>query len=205
VQKQKIILQGGGGHARVVLDCLMVQQNVEVIGIFDPNYSGLLRGIPQKGKYDPTFHRDAKAIIAIGDNEVRKQVVAFTEHEFTNAIHPSVIVSDSVTMGTGNMLLHGVIIQSEVQIGSHVILNTGSQVDHDCKIGDYVHLAPRVTLCGTVEVGEGTFLGAAAVVIPGRKIGAWSIVGAGSVVTRDIPDFAVAFGNPARVVKMLRS
>jgi sugar O-acyltransferase (sialic acid O-acetyltransferase NeuD family) len=204
VLKQKVILQGGGEHARVVVDCLIAQPNVDVIAIFDPKYSGMLFGVPQLGKYDPSFQKDARAIVSIGDNKIRKQVVALTEHEFTNAIHPSVIASPSAGFGDGNMFLHGVIIQSQAQVGNHVIINTGSRVDHDCTIGNYAHLAPGAILCGTVTIGEGAFVGAGAVVIPGKKIGAWAIVGAGSVVTRDIPDHAVAFGNPARIVKMLK-
>src|SRR5215207_3937654 len=159
----KIILQGGGEHARVVLDCLL-DQGADVLGLFDPKYSGSLFGIPQRGVYDPSFVPDARAIVAIGDNATRKQVVGKTRHVFTNAIHPSVIFSKFATLGVGNMLLHRVTVQAQTQIGHHVIINTGSQVDHDCVIGDFVHLAPSVVLCGTVHVGEGTFIGAAATV-----------------------------------------
>jgi acetyltransferase EpsM len=59
-----------------------------------------------------------------------------------------------------------------------------------------------VVLCGTVKVGEGTLIGARAIVIPGKKIGKWVTIGAGSVVVKDIPDYAVAVGNPARVIKI---
>ena len=46
-------------------------------------------------------------------------------------------------------------------------------------------------------------IGAGAIVLPRRTIGEGSIVGAGSIVTRDIPDHVVAFGQPARVVRRL--
>jgi sugar O-acyltransferase (sialic acid O-acetyltransferase NeuD family) len=194
----KIILQGGGEHARVVLDALLTQ-NANVVGLFDPKYSGELFGVPQRGAYDPSFEGDAKAIIAIGDNAIRKKVAGYTAHSFTNVIHSSVILSPSAFLGVGNMILHGAIIQAQALIGDHVIINTGAQVDHDCKIGDFAHLAPGVVLCGMVSIGEGAFIGAGAVILPGRKIGAWSTVGAGSVVLQDIPDNAVAVGNPARI------
>jgi sugar O-acyltransferase (sialic acid O-acetyltransferase NeuD family) len=141
------------------------------------------------------------AIIAIGDNSIRKKVAERTRHAFTNAIHPSVILSKFATLGNGNMLLHGSIVQAQSRIANHVIINTGTNVDHDCVIEDYVHLAPGVVLCGCVSVGEGAFIGAGTVVIPGKKIGAWATVGAGSVVISDIPEFAVAVGNPAKVIK----
>jgi sugar O-acyltransferase (sialic acid O-acetyltransferase NeuD family) len=199
----KIILQGGGEHARVVLDCLL-DRGVEVLGLFDPKYSGALFGVPQRGVYDPLFAPDAKAIVAIGDNNTRKMVAGKTLHGFSNAIHISVIFSKFASIGVGNMLLHRATVQAQARIGDHVIINTGTQVDHNCDIGDYVHLAPGVVLCGTVRVGEGAFIGAASTVIPGRQVGAWAVVGAGSVVTKDVPDHAVVVGNPARVIRMMK-
>lgn len=49
-------------------------------------------------------------------------------------------------------------------------------------------------------VGEGAFIGANAVILPGRRIGRFAIVGAGSVVTKDVPDYAVCWGAPARLI-----
>jgi len=200
VATYKIILQGGGQHARVVLDCALAQGH-DVVSVYDPKYNEQLYGIPQRGEYDADADLGAHAIVAIGDNALRKKVVEKTKHPFANAIHPSVILSPFAILGQGNMLLQGTIVQSQAKIGNHVILNTGSQVDHDCIIEDYVHLGPGVILCGRVQIGEGSFIGAGATVIPGKKVGAWSIVGAGSVVIDHIPDYVVAVGNPARVVK----
>ncbi len=195
-----IILQGGGEHARVVLDCLKAA-GANVIGLFDPKYSGQLMGVSQLGAYKPDFEPGAGAIIAIGDNATRKIVAEKTMHSFKNAIHPSVLVSSYAKMGIGNMILHGVIVQAQTVIGNHVILNTGVRVDHDCVIEDFVHIAPGAILCGTVEVGEGAFIGAGAIIIPGKKIGKWAVVGAGAVVISNIPDYAVAVGNPASIIK----
>lgn len=196
----RIILVGGGQHARVVLDCLLSQQ-ADVAGLFDTRYTGDLFGVPQRGEYDPAFEPGALAIVAVGDNAIRKTIAHKTKHGFTNAIHTSAILSRHLSMGTGNMILHGAIIQTQVSVGNHVIINTGSQVDHDCILEDFVHLAPGVVLCGSVTVGEGALVGAGTTVIPGKKIGAWATIGAGSVVIQDIPDHAVAVGNPARVIK----
>jgi sugar O-acyltransferase (sialic acid O-acetyltransferase NeuD family) len=197
----KIIIQGGGEHARVVLDCLLAQ-GADVLGLFDPKYTGSLFGVPQRGSYDPFFAPEARAVVAIGDNIVRKKVAGITTHAFTNAIHPSATISRFASFGVGSMILHGAIIQAQARVGDHVIINTGTQVDHDCVIGNFVHLAPKVVLCGTVQVGEGTFIGASATVIPGKKIGAWAIIGAGAVVISDVPDGAVVVGNPAKIIRI---
>lgn len=191
------ILQGGGEHARVVLDALLASGH-SVQAIFDPKNSGSIMDVPQRGPYQPEFEKSARAIVAIGDNALRKRVVGQTKHAFGQVIHPSAVVSTTTQIGDGTMVLHGVIVQAFAVIGKHVILNTGSRVDHDCKLGDYVHVAPGAILCGTVEVGEGALIGAGSVVLPGRRIGAWAVVGAGSVVTHNVPDNAVVKGNPAR-------
>ena len=196
----KIILQGGGGHARVVLDCLL-SQGATVVGIFDPKLTSHLLGVAPLGEYNPQVEPEALAIVAIGDNAIRKEVAERTKHLFTNTQHSSAIFSQHAQLGTGNVILHGSIVQALTKIGNHVVINTGAQVDHDCVVEDYVHLAPGARLCGNVRVGEGALIGAGAVVIPGKKVGAWATVGAGAVVISDIPDYAVAVGNPARIIK----
>lgn len=197
--EHKVILLGGGGHAKVVIDCLLAQGR-EVVAVVDQKNKGALLGIRRHEKYDPLLHRDAALLIAIGDNKVRQKLAAQTSHSFTSTVHPSAIVSSFATTGDGTMILHRAVVQAECVIGKHVILNTGSQVDHDGHIGDYVHIAPRAVLCGNVTVGEGTLIGAGAVILPGVRIGKWAVVGAGAVVTKDVEDRAVVAGVPGRVI-----
>lgn len=199
-----VIIQGGGEHARVVLDCLLAQKQ-NVLGLFDPKYSDELFGVKQRGVYDPDFQPGALAIVAIGDNVLRKKVVTMTTHHFTNAIHPTTIISPFVSLGEGCMILHGSIIQAQSSIGNHVIVNTGAKIDHDCDIGDFVHIGPGAILCGTVVIGEGSFLGAGSIILPGKKVGRWTTIGAGTIVMHDIPDGAVVVGNPGRIIKYQNS
>lgn len=196
----KYILQGAGGHAAVVAECLK-DMKTEVIAIIDPDPSAKLFDVPVKNKYDAEFEKDALVLIAIGDNNLRKKVAGSTKHKFGNAIHPSALISVSSKIGNGNMILHNAIVQARCVVGDHVILNTASQIDHDCVIGDYVHVAPGAILCGNVKVGDGSLIGAGSVLLPGISVGNNCTVAAGSAVFKDVPDNAVVLGNPARVVK----
>lgn len=196
----EIFLYGGGGHGKVVLDCLQ-EQGAQVKAIIDNKYTGELLGVKRFTELPDTIDDNSAVIIAIGDNRVRKELSQNIRLPFANAIHSSARISRHALIGTGIMILHNVIVQIGATIGNHVILNTGAQVDHDCVIGDYVHVAPRSVLCGSITVGEGTLIGAGAVIKPGVRIGAWAIVGAGAVVVKDLPDYAVAVGNPARIIK----
>lgn len=200
VPPESVLLQGGGGHARVVIDALR-SISVDVAGIFDPRLKGVYASIPLLGDYNADYLPVAKVIVAIGDNVVRMNVAALTKHKFTKVIHSSVILAPDVLVGAGSMVLHGAIVQTGSSIGQHVIVNTGVSIDHDCVIEDYVHIAPGAVLCGAVKIGRGTLVGARAVVIPGKKIGKGCTIGAGTVVLHDIPDFSIAVGNPARIIK----
>ena len=85
------------------------------------------------------------------------------------------------------------------------IVNTGASVDHDCVVGDHSHISPQACLAGNVWLGEEVMIGIGAMIVPGRRIGARTVVGAGAVVTRDLPDGVVAWGCPARIVRLKAS
>lgn len=72
-------------------------------------------------------------------------------------------------------------------------------MDHECRRGNGVRVGPGANLAGVVPVSDYSFIGTGAVVLPRIKIGADVIVGAGSLVTKDVPDGMVTFGNPAKV------
>jgi len=55
--------------------------------------------------------------------------------------------------------------------------------------------------CPPIEVGDNVWIGTNVIVLPGRKIGKSSIVGAGAVVTKDVPEYAIVAGNPAKVIR----
>ena len=61
----------------------------------------------------------------------------------------------------------------------------------------------QVLTCKPVVIKKGAWIGAGATVLPGVTVGKYAIVGASSVVTHDVLDYAVAVGNPAKVIKML--
>ncbi|MDR2149052.1 MAG: acetyltransferase [Tannerella sp.] len=195
-------LIGAGGHAKVVIDILRAN-NIEIEGIYDsnPNCEDLLN-IPFLGSEEGKSFDAKPVIISIGNNQTRKKVASgINDANYVKAIHPSSIISDNVMIGEGTVIMHGAIIQNSGMIGKHVIINTGASVDHDCIIDDFAHISPGVVLCGNVHIGEGSHIGAGAVCIPGIKVGKWCTVGAGAVVTKNIPDYTVAVGTPARVIK----
>lgn len=193
-----MILFGVGGHGKVVLNACQT----EVIAFVDDNKSIQVFREREVVTYDSEYHPQAEVVIAIGDNEIRQKVAKRVKHSFGIVKAASAVIDQTASVGVGSQVLHGAILQADVLVGEHTIVNTGASIDHDCILGSYCHIAPQVTLCGSVHVGDGTIIGAGSTVVPGIKIGKWCKIGAGSVVTKDIPDFGVAVGNPARVIKI---
>jgi acetyltransferase-like isoleucine patch superfamily enzyme len=105
-------------------------------------------------------------------------------------------------------------IEQNVHIICHHKIHIGSNVSitGNCAIVDTTHPYEDVnnpTKIGarildddaSVEIGNGCFIGFGSTILPNVKIGEYSIIGAGSVVTKDVPSYCVAIGNPAKVVK----
>ena len=146
--------------------------------------------------------RTTDFFISIGNNAIREKIfLRFAEMQRypVNAIHPSAIIGQPVTIGSyGVMISAGVCINPLASIGDGAICNTGCIIEHECKIGAFAHIAPGAVLCGNVTVGNGSFVGAGAVVRQGVKIGENVMIGAGAVVVKDVEDNQTMVGNPLR-------
>lgn len=207
-----VMIIGGGGHAKVVVDILTQQKTFTVVGIIDKQ-AGIgqyIAGIPIIGddsSIEDFFGKNLiNAIIAIGDNKQRAYLYERLRdigYTLVNAIHPSAVVSPSAQVFSGTAIMPGAIVNASSLIRENVIINTKVSIDHDCVLLEHCHIAPGCTLAGGVTVGQGTLLGAGVTVIPGINIGAWSIIGAGSVVVSPIPDHVVAYGVPAKIIRYL--
>lgn len=197
-----MIFYGAGGHAKVVIEA-WVASGGKVTAVCDdsPKVKTLLGKNVYTG-YDASANNDARLVVSIGFNRIRRDVVDKVKHRFGKIIHPSAIISPSATIDEGTVVMANTVVQAETKVGKHTIINTSASVDHDCVIGDFVHVAPGSVLCGNVTVSEGAIIGAGATVLPGITIGQWACVGAGSVVIADVPEFAVVVGNPTRVLRI---
>lgn len=113
------------------------------------------------------------------------------------------LVGTGLTIGSRNVFREYVTIHQghydRTTVGDDCYLMNKVYIGHDGHIGDEVTMASSVTLGGHVHVGDGANLGMNTVVHQRRVIGPGAMVGMGAVVTRDIPPFAKAFGNPCRV------
>ena len=98
-----------------------------------------------------------------------------------------VLANDSVIIKKGSLIAGNVFITTE----NHSI----ERVDEGEKYGN------QPLTHEPIEIGEYSWIGENVIILPGVKIGKWSVIGAGSVVTKSIPDYTIAVGNPAKPIK----
>jgi len=197
---KKLYLYGSGGHSRVIID-ICEENNIRLDGILEDNITDSEFLGYDVLKPQMVDFVNGQFIYGIGNNATRKRLSINQPGSYSPLIHPRASISKSSKIGNGTIVMAGATISSFTTIGIHVIINTNCSIDHECIIEDYVHISPQVGLAGNVEVGEGAHIGIGANVIQGIKIGKWATVGAGAVVIRDVPDYAVVVGNPARTIK----
>ncbi|MEO8287238.1 MAG: acyltransferase [Chloroflexota bacterium] len=106
-------------------------------------------------------------------------------------------IGDNVKIQNRASVYHGVTLENGVFVGPHVIFTNDKMPrainpDGSLKSEDDWEL-------GLILVKEGASLGAGAIVVTGVTIGRFAMVGAGAVVTRDVPDYGLVYGNPARL------
>jgi len=207
----KIVIVGAGGHGRVVLDILGNNHHFQVAGFLDSNpalHNNHIEGLPILGDLSLAAQLAEKgidaAIVAIGDNRIRRNFAQLLEKAGVNlisAIHPTATIAQNVSIGRNVVICPGVTICPHVSIADSVICNTASTIDYECQIDDAVHICPGVHLAGRVWVKSSAFLGIGTNVIQGLTIGESALTGAGSVVVHDVPDYSTVVGVPAMVVK----
>ncbi len=201
-----IFIFGAGGHSKVVIDIIENLRTFRILAIVGNSETKQVthQGYPVITEAEIKNYDGHTAVVAIGDNLVRSKVVSkvmreFPHMHFITLIHPSAIISKSVTIGTGTVIAAGAVVNPATTIGDHCIVNTLSSVDHDCIIGNYASIGPGSTLGGNVKIGDYTAISLGAKVIHNLEIGPHTIIGSGSTVVKKIPSEVIAFGTPCTV------
>lgn len=209
---KKILLIGGGGHCRSVLDCLLQTKEYMDVGILGTReeIGKSVLGIPILGTDEDLYDLRQKGyryafvtVGSVGNPFLRVQLYQKAKevgYQIPNIIDPSAMVSAYAHLEEGIFIGKGAIVNAGAHILHGAIINTGSIVEHDCRIDSFAHIAPGVVLSGGVHIGEQTHIGSNSTVKQMITIGAHSIIGMGSVVLKEISDHRVAYGNPCKEV-----
>jgi sugar O-acyltransferase (sialic acid O-acetyltransferase NeuD family) len=118
-------------------------------------------------------------------------------------VHPAAQVSRLAELNDGCFIGAGAIVAAGARLGEQVFVNRGASIGHDTRLADGVRLQPRATLAGLVTVGRGCTVGMSATVLERLQVGAHASIAAGALVTRDVAEFSLVAGAPARHVRTL--
>lgn len=204
----KLLILGAGGMAREVYQIYYaLERQTEVCGFLINEKVGQKTNISMPAEVMNILPNpeDFLLINGIGSPIRRKWIHELLDKgfKFDNAIDPFAVVSEETRLGNDIVLSAGSIVSVNVKIGNHVIINQAVTISHDCNIDDFTTISPGVHLGGRVRVGNGTFLGMGSNIIQDVVIGSNVFVGAGSTVVENIPDNSLAYGSPAKVVRII--
>lgn len=196
-EKAGILLVGGGGHCRSVIDVLEAA-SMPIAGIIHGNDCAFepLFSYPALGRDDklPDLRaQHSRALVTVGQiKSATLRIQLFNRLKelgfaLPSVISPSAALSARAELGEGSILMHHALVNAGAAIGHNCILNTKSLIEHDCIVEEHCHIAVGATLCGGVRVGAGSFIGAGACVRENVRIGANCLIGMGCMVRRDLP------------------
>lgn len=214
MRSKRVLLIGGGGHCKSVLDSLLTMNLYSEIGIVEKEWgAAAILGIHQVGidtELPQLFeHGWTDAFITvggIGNASLRRKLyetiksIGFSIPSF---VDKTAVVAADVKFSEGIFIGKRAVVNVGTKLGVCSIINTGAIVEHDCVVGDFAHISPGAVLCGQVSIGKDCHVGAGSTVRQQLSIGEGAVVGIGSIVTKDVSSHVEAYGNPCRVVKML--
>ncbi len=208
---EKMVVIGGGGHAKVVIALLKKLGVYEILGYTDLKNNGSILGVSHLGPDSELEPLSAakpglKAAIGIGQVGLGKQRcsilgrLAIPLVAFPPIVSPAAIVNESVILGHGVVIMDGAVINAGASIGCGAIVNTHSTIEHDSVVGDWAHIAPGAIVCGNVHIGDFSMVGAGATVIERIRVASSCMIAAGATVVQTIASAGVYAGTPARLL-----
>ncbi|MBQ3640802.1 acetyltransferase [bacterium] len=207
---KNIIIVGAGGFGLEVW-WLASQLGYNILGFLDDaydkennkeNYSK-----PILGKVsDWLSFKDCEFVIAVGSPRTRKKIYDKMEAGdekpcFATLVAPSFQHGFNVRIGEGSIICAGVVATAEVTIGKHCIINLNSTIGHECIIQDFVTIAPLVAISGQVHLENFVEIGTGAAIRQGLTVEVGGFLGMGGVLTKNMPQNTMFYGNPAKFIK----
>ena len=188
-----IVLIGGGGHCKSVIEVIEHQQEYNIAGIIDqPEMLGNevlgYKVIGNDGDLIDMSRKYVNAIITLGQiGNPRKRIELFnlaieSGFELPVIISPRAYVSKHSKVGKGTIVMHDVLINANTTVDENCIINSKALIEHDCIIESHCHISTQAIINGGVVVGERSFVGSNSTTKQGIVIEKESFIKAGSVV-----------------------
>jgi acetyltransferase EpsM len=194
-----ILIYGGGGHGKSLIDLMHTLGTYDLIGVLDDNLApGTevmgLRVLGGGRLLEPLAGGGLRlAVNAVGGvGDIMSRIGVFRRllqagFGCPTLVHPTASVESSAHLAEGVQVFPHAYVGSETEIGFGAIINTGAVVSHDCHIESYANIAPGALLAGGVRIGEGTLVGMGVTLNLSVTIGAGCRLGNSAVIKQDVP------------------
>jgi acetyltransferase EpsM len=200
IDTRKLIVYGGGGHGKSIIETIRSQAVYDIVGVID---DGLVAGdrildvdiLGGSEELSDLLERGigqaVNAVGGVGDIKSRIRVFELIKHNgfsCPTVAHASAVIEPSAKILSGVQVLPLSYVGSAASIGFGVIINTSAVVSHDCILADYVNISPGAMLAGGVEIGYATLIGMGVTINLNVTIGENVRIGNGATVKSDVPD-----------------
>ena len=204
--KRPLILVGGGGHCKSVIEAAE-SAGYMIKGVLDmPEHIGqeILDAKVIGCDDDITkYVEDYDFVVTLGF--IKNPIVRIKLHDkvevagghLATIIASSARVSKYAEIQAGTVVLHGAMVNAGARIGKGCIINTLANIEHDAVIGDYCHISTGAMVNGDCKVGANTFLGSQSVMVNATSIPANSAFAAGCMIRKTQKQEGIYAGNPA--------
>lgn len=206
MNSKKLILVGGGGHCKSVID-VAESAGYQILGILDvPSELGnkvLDYNVIGVDEDTHKYVNDAEFVVTVGhikDATLRiklHQMICKAGGKLATIIASTAYVSKYAKIGEGTLVMHHAFVNADAEIGKGCIINSYANIEHDAVIGDYCHISTGAMVNGNCKVGNETFLGSQSVMINGVEITDGCVIAAGSLVRKNLNVKGIYYGNPA--------
>ena len=191
--KADLLLVGGGGHCKAVIDVIEQENKYAIAGIIDRQelLGKKVLGYEIIGCDDDLsdiFQKVKYALVTVG--QIRSPDLRIKLFNQLNTIgfetplilSPRAYVSKHAKVGKGTVIMHDALINANAVIGDNCIINSKALVEHDAIVADHCHISTGAILNGGAIVNQGTFFGSGAVSKQAIAIAENSFIKAGSLV-----------------------
>jgi sugar O-acyltransferase (sialic acid O-acetyltransferase NeuD family) len=190
---KEIILIGGGGHCKSVIDVIEQEGKFQIIGIVDkPELLGVkVLGYPVIGNDSDLADLSKKyryALVTVGQiksSSLRVRLFKLAIKvglTMPNIISPRAYVSKHAIIGQGTVIMHDALVNANAKIGENCIINSKALIEHDAIIEDFCHIATNAVINGAAIVRQGSFLGSGVITKQGINVEKNSFIKAGSLL-----------------------
>jgi sugar O-acyltransferase (sialic acid O-acetyltransferase NeuD family) len=214
VPKERIIIVGCGEQARVTIDALEDQGKYEIVGLVTNTDEELHRRIMgyevicKDGDVERLVRENGDITgyflgVGVGTGSMKRRREIYTWMDkllpAVSIISPQSVVSKYASFGRGTFLEAYTRLSNGVVLGNHCLIQSFTSINHDQTIGDNVLVGCNVSMAGS-RIGSHSTIADGSSIGFKKSVGENVLVTDGTVVTKDLPDDVIAYGNPAKTL-----